>query len=116
LQQGVASYQNQQLADAELCFKKMLHHNPQHAAANYMVGLVYCSAGLIKEAIPLLEKALDKCPWQHEWRQNLSRAYKETGQLDKAEQCLNQQQATTEPHDDDAEWQQNLTEAVLQYE
>ena len=86
LQDGVAFYKKNDLAGAELCFKKMLHHNPDHAACNYMLGLVYCSIGEIHHAIPLMEKALRKCPWQKEWRDNLIRAYREGGCDEKIEQ------------------------------
>ena len=83
LQDGVALYEKGDLAGAELNFKKLLHHNPEHGAANYMVGLVYCSIGNIAAGIPLLEKALRKCPWKKEWRKILLRAYQEVGNVEK---------------------------------
>jgi tetratricopeptide (TPR) repeat protein len=106
LQQGVEHYRNSELREAETCFKKLLHHNPDHAAANYMVGLVYCSIGEIKEAIPLIEKALDKCPWHKDWRKNLARAYSETGQEDKVDALkLNQKdKEIIEEIPEDNEW------------
>ncbi|MEN8140809.1 MAG: sulfotransferase [Thermodesulfobacteriota bacterium] len=79
LQAGVELYHGGDLDGAELKFKKMLHHNPDHAACNYMVGLVYCSKGHVADAVPLMEKAVAKCPWQKEWRQNLAKAYNEIG-------------------------------------
>ena len=88
LQDGVALFNDDDLDGAEMCFKKLLHHNPEHAAANYMVGLVYCRKGYLDEAIPLLEKALSSCPWQKEWRDNLSKAYEKTGQKTKAEALI----------------------------
>ena len=42
LQEGVALFQKGELDGAEMSFKKMLHHNPEHGACTYMVGLVYC--------------------------------------------------------------------------
>lgn len=97
LQHGIALYQQGRLREAEHSFKKMLHHNPEHAAANYMVGLVYCCAGYVTEAVPLMEKALLRCPWQKEWRQNLAKAYRETGQQEKAERLLRRR---ADPHED----------------
>ncbi|MHA2939114.1 sulfotransferase [Vibrio sp. RC27] len=84
LQDGVALFQDNKLDEAEMSLKKMLHHNPEHAAANYMVGLIYCRKGHIANGIELLEKALDTCPWQKDWRDNLILAYEETGEHEKA--------------------------------
>ncbi len=83
LQEGISFYKKGKLKDAELCFKKMLHFNPGHAACNYMVGLIYCSIGKIIAAIPHMEKALEKCPWKKEWRENLLKACELTGDVDK---------------------------------
>jgi tetratricopeptide (TPR) repeat protein len=84
LQEGVALFGKGDLDGAELCFKKMLHHNPEHAACAYMVGLVYCRKGHVADAVPLFERAVEKCPWHREWRENLARAYREIGQAEKA--------------------------------
>ena len=88
LQNGVALYQKGDLNGAELSFKKMLHHNPEHAACNYMVGMVYFSKGHLEEGIDFVEKSLKKCPWQREWRENLAKAYRQTGQKEKADELL----------------------------
>ncbi len=108
LQNGVDHYRKGELRDAEINFRKMLHHNSEHAAANYMVGLVYCSVGHVADAVPLLEKALEKCPWQKEWRENLARAYRETEQEEKAEELLKQRLGTGSQESlvgDDAAWE-----------
>lgn len=84
LTNGVDLYKKDDLDGAELSFKKMLHHNPEHAAANYMVGLVYLSKHNMQEGIELIEKALKKCPWQKEWRKNLIKAYEQVGETEKA--------------------------------
>ncbi len=88
LQNGVELFRRGKLDDAEMSFKKMLHHNPEHAACTYMVGLVYCSKGHIADGIPLLEIAVKKCPWHREWKESLARAYRETGRPEKAEEVL----------------------------
>ncbi len=90
LQNGVELYRKGDLDGAELSFKKMLHHNPEHAACNYMVGLIYFAKGHMEEGKELVEKALKKCPWQREWRENLARAYQQTGQKEKASDLLKQ--------------------------
>jgi len=82
---GVALYKQHDLDGAELNFKKMLHHNPDHAACHYMLGLVYLSKQYVKEGISELEAALAKAPWHKEWRENLVKAYQQVGEESKAE-------------------------------
>ena len=81
---GVDLFRQGNLDAAELSFKKMLHHNPQHAACAYMVGLVYLHKGHIREGIAKIEPALEKAPWQKEWRDNLIKAYRLVGEHDRA--------------------------------
>jgi tetratricopeptide (TPR) repeat protein len=83
LTDGVAHYKEKRLDEAELSFKKMLHHNPNHAACNYMLGLVYLSKNHVEDGIAAIEKALEKAPWHKEWRDNLNRAYEMVGDTDK---------------------------------
>lgn len=97
LQDGVDLFHQGDLDAAEMSFKKMLHHNPEHAACNYMVGLVYCRKGYVKDAIAFFEKALETCPWQKEWRDNLIKAYQETGQQEKADQLEAKAQSPRQP-------------------
>ena len=59
LTDGVALYKKGDLDGAELNFKKMLHHNPEHAACHYMLGLVYLSKNHHNDGIMQLEKALE---------------------------------------------------------
>lgn len=83
LTDGVDLFHEKKFDDAERLFKTMLHFNPEHAAANYMVGLVYFNKGHVEEGIPFVEKALDKCPWHKEWRESLLEAFRVTNQPDK---------------------------------
>jgi tetratricopeptide (TPR) repeat protein len=83
LTDGVAFYKEGKLDEAEMCFKKMLHHNLEHAACNYMVGLIYLTKNHPKEGISHVEIAVERCPWQKEWRKNLLKAYKQEGDNDK---------------------------------
>jgi len=69
---------------AEMNFKKMLHHNPEHGACNYMLGLVYLSKNHTQEGIKHVEKALEKTPWHTEWRENLIKAYDLVGETEKS--------------------------------
>ncbi|MFT5721737.1 MAG: tetratricopeptide (TPR) repeat protein [Motiliproteus sp.] len=88
LTDGVASFRADDLDSAERSFKKMLHHNPEHAACTYMLGLIYCRKNRVADAVELLEKAHQQCPWQQEWRDNLIQAYGVTGDTDKAEALI----------------------------
>ncbi|MBF0471501.1 MAG: tetratricopeptide repeat protein, partial [Gammaproteobacteria bacterium] len=83
LTDGVALFKEGKLDEAEYSFKKMLHHNPEHAAAHYMVGLIYLNKHHLQEGIELIEQALERCPWQREWRNTLLKAYEVTGQTEK---------------------------------
>lgn len=76
---GVALYNAGDLDAAELSFQKMLHHNPEHGACSYMLGLVYLTKGHAEKGISLLEKALDVVLWQKVWRENLLKAYEQEG-------------------------------------
>lgn len=84
LTDGVELYRAGDLDGAETCFKKMLHHNPDHAACNYMLGLVYMRKNHPRDGIKQMENALEKAPWHKEWRENLSKAYGIVGEKEKA--------------------------------
>lgn len=83
LTKGVEHYKQGNLDEAERSFKKMLHHNPDHAACNYMTGLVYFCKNHYKDGIEFVEKALKIAPWHKEWQQNLIKAYEIIGDQDK---------------------------------
>jgi len=85
LTEGVAFFNDKKLDDAERCFKKLLHHIPEHAAGNFMLGLVYAEKNHLTEAIELMEKAHKLCPWNKHWRKDLCQAYEMTGNIEKAE-------------------------------
>lgn len=84
LTKGVEHYKQGNLDEAELSFKKMLHHNPDHAACNYMTGLVYFCKNHFKDGITFVETALKKAPCHKEWQQNLIKAYEIIGDQDQA--------------------------------
>lgn len=81
---GVDLFHQGDLDGAELSFKKMLHHNPEHAACRYMTGLVYLRKGHLPEGIEQIEQALEITPWQSEWCESLQKAYLEVGEDAKA--------------------------------
>jgi tetratricopeptide (TPR) repeat protein len=85
LTQGVVLYKADQLDEAEYEFKKLLHHVPDHAAANHLLGLIYARKNYLSDAIALMVKALEKCPWNPDWRKNLIQAYEMAGEIEKSE-------------------------------
>lgn len=85
LTDGVEFYRQGKLDDAERALKKLLHHIPGHAAANFMVGLIYIHKGYMNEAIELMEKGFSVCPWNANWRKDLIQFYEMSGDADKAE-------------------------------
>lgn len=85
LTDGVALYKDEQINDAEYVFKKLLHHIPDHAAANFMVGLIYVRKGHLSEGVERMEKALNICPWKKEWRDDLIKACELLGDTERAE-------------------------------
>ena len=82
LNAGVDRFRRGDLDGAEYRFKQLLQHVPDHAAAIYMLGLVYLQKGSSAAGVKLLEDALQRCPWNHHWRADLARAYELTGRLD----------------------------------
>jgi predicted Zn-dependent protease len=82
---AAAHYTANQWDEAEYGFKRLLHHLPDHAAANFMLGLIYMHKGHSQDAIELMEKGYALCPWNPHWRKDLSQAYIMNGQPDKAE-------------------------------
>ena len=81
---GVELYKDEKLDEAEYKFKQLLHHIPEHAAANFMLGLIYVHKNHFKDAITLMEKAYEVCPWKHQWRHDLIQAYALGGEKEKA--------------------------------
>ena len=84
LETGVALYREDKLDEAEYHFKQLLHHLPSHAAATFMLGLVYVRKGHLDEGITLMRKAHELCPWNSQWRDDLARAYALSGEPEKA--------------------------------
>ncbi|CAN7366725.1 sulfotransferase [Pseudomonas sp. LjRoot71] len=84
LETGVAFYREEKLDDAEYHFKQLLHYLPEHAAATFMLGLVYLRKGHVSEGIALMLKAHEQCPWNAQWRDDLARAYELSGEPEKA--------------------------------
>ena len=79
LDSGVALYRAEQLDAAEGRFKQLLHHVPGHAAATFMVGLIDVRKGWLHEGIAQMEQALQRCPWNVNWQNDLAQARAQAG-------------------------------------
>lgn len=84
LNTGVELYRARRLDEAEQYFGKLLHHIPDHAAANFMLGLICVHKGHLQDGIDLMEKAHRRCPWNSDWRNDLARAYTLAGVPERA--------------------------------
>ena len=100
---AVALYREGRLDEAEYGFKKLLHHIPEHAAAHYMIGLIYARKGHLQDAIACMETACRACPWNRDWRRDLARAYRQAGETGKLD-ALHKG-----PHVDDDKLEHGLT-------
>lgn len=85
---GIACYRQGKLDEAEMLFKHLLHHVPEHATAHFMVGLIYVRKGHLVEGIEHMEKGYLACPWNARWRRDLAQAYELAGQPEKAQALM----------------------------
>ncbi|WP_079204025.1 tetratricopeptide repeat-containing sulfotransferase family protein [Pseudomonas sp. CC6-YY-74] len=112
LNEGVELYKQGELDQAELRLKKLLQHVPEHAAANFMLGLVYMDKGHRADAIALMEKGQQKCPWNPNWRKDLIQAYEMVGAVDQADALQRKPRAEIagSAAADGADWPAEFTE------
>ncbi|MEH5973126.1 sulfotransferase [Phytobacter diazotrophicus] len=83
--EGIVYYRQGKLDEAEMLFRRLLHHLPEHATAHFMVGLIYVRKGHLADGIGHMEKGLQACPWNANWRRDLAQAYELAGQPEKAQ-------------------------------
>lgn len=88
LNRGVDHFRARELDAAERCFKTLLHFVPGHAAAGFMLGVVYCEKGHPEDGIALMEASLDRCPWNRQWREDVAAAWRRLGEPERAEATL----------------------------
>ena len=85
LTDGIARYREGKLDDAEMLFRRLLHHVPEHASAHFMVGLICVRKGHLADGIANMEKGHQACPWNANWRRDLAQACELAGQVEKAQ-------------------------------
>jgi len=93
--EGIVYYRQGKLDEAEMLFRRLLHHLPEHATAHFMVGLIYVRKGHLADGIGHMEKGLQACPWNANWRRDLAQAYELAGQPEKA-QALKSRHVSTD--------------------
>ncbi|RYZ01912.1 MAG: tetratricopeptide repeat protein [Comamonadaceae bacterium] len=96
LEDGVAAFDADRLDDAETRFQQLLHHLPQHAAATFMLGLVWLRKGHLPDAIARMEQALERCPWNANWRRDFVRACALAGEPERAARFTTDKAAAAE--------------------
>lgn len=82
---GIARYREGKLDEAEMLFRRLLHHVPEHATAHFMVGLICVRKGHLADGIAHMEKGHQACPWNVNWRRDLALAYELAEQPEKAQ-------------------------------
>jgi tetratricopeptide (TPR) repeat protein len=102
LNDGVDRYRGGDLDGAEHRFKQLLSYLPEHAAARFMLGLIYVRKGHRADGIALMELGLERCPWNHHWRGDLARAYRLDGRDQEAAALASNQNDLAAPHTDEA--------------
>jgi tetratricopeptide (TPR) repeat protein len=65
---------------AEYAFHRALSIDPEKAGAGFLLGVALARQGRYEEAIPWLEKAVDREPDSVQWRFELADAYRATGE------------------------------------
>jgi predicted Zn-dependent protease len=99
LNTGVDHYHQDDLDAAERQIKQLLHFLPEHAAANFILGLICLCRGQHGDGVALMEQALERCPWNRHWRHDLAQAYRLQGREQDAVVLLENrtEQATPPP-------------------
>jgi tetratricopeptide (TPR) repeat protein len=92
--EGIVYYRQGKLDEAEMLFRRLLHHLPEHATAHFMVGLIYVRKGH-RRWHRAHGKGTQACPWNANWRRDLAQAYELAGQPEKA-QALRSRHVSTD--------------------
>jgi tetratricopeptide (TPR) repeat protein len=87
LQVAIQHHQRGQLQEAVRLYQAVLAHNPNHADALHLLGVVAHQFGQNQQAADLIGRAILLRPNVPAYRANLAEVYRALGQLDKAADC-----------------------------
>ena len=88
--QGVQLQKLGRMGEAEQAFRAAIAHNPRHADALHLLGLMFLQAGHGQQAADLIGKAAAIDPRSPQFRNNLGSALRAAGRKAEAEACFRQ--------------------------
>ncbi|HWK47275.1 MAG TPA: tetratricopeptide repeat-containing glycosyltransferase family protein [Stellaceae bacterium] len=87
LEEGLGHHQAGRLAEAEMCYRRLLAIDPDHPDGLHLLGVVAYQAGQPDEAAALIGRAIDRLPLIADYHSNLGNALVAMGRLAEAELC-----------------------------
>ena len=87
LQAGLSHHQAGRLQEAELAYRRVLEHAPDHADGWHLLGALACQAGRIEESVEYLRRAMEISPEVGIFHNSLGNALRLLGQVDSAISC-----------------------------
>ncbi len=78
------SHQNKDLESAAKGYLEILSHEPNHANALHLMGLVHLDRGEYESALPLIEKSLEFAPDELQWQLNYGKLLSKSGKIEQA--------------------------------
>ncbi len=87
---AVGLQQRLRLDEAEVIYRRILDHIPDHPDGLHFLGLLQHQRGRPEEAIRLISQALQKAPAYIDARNNLGNIFREQDRLEEAEACYRQ--------------------------
>ena len=77
---------------AQQDIQRLLKVLPTHAAANCLAGMLLVEKGYVQDGVARMEDALMRCPWNHQWRNDLIAIYQRLGKDDEIARLQAQRQ------------------------
>ncbi len=84
VQKGTRLHQAGQVQEAETIYRQVLATDPNHADANYLLGVLLYQAGNHAQAVDLISRAIATAPDQPMYHNNLGNMHQELGRLEEA--------------------------------
>jgi tetratricopeptide (TPR) repeat protein len=100
LARGLAHHQSGNLAEAEACYREILRHEPDHADAVHLLGVIAQQNGDYAQAERLIRSAIARNPGAADYHNNLGNTYRLAGDLARAVSSYRQALALDSNHVD----------------